>query len=133
MFIAQTTLVGLWTLLAARLSGREGPSLLPLQLLRLWSTLLAGLTGAFGAYLWASRQFGGTYLGPELVWAAAPKAIQLSFGADILWHYRSHIALTLIPAAACLSIVDALAMRAGTWTGSPRQSSGIFLGGVRPV
>ena len=133
MFIARTILVGLWPLLAARLSGREGRKLLPRPFLRMSSTLLAGLTAAFGVYLLASWQLATTYLGPELVRAAAPKVIQLSFGADILWHYRSHIALTLIPAAACLSIVDALAMPADAWTGSPRQSSGILLGSVRPA
>ena len=114
LFFAQTILVGLWTLLAAWLSGREGRKLLPRPLLRLSSTLLAGLTAAFGAYLLASRQLATTYLGLELVWAPVPKAIQFSFGADILLHYRSHIALTLIMAVAYRSIVDALAMRADT-------------------
>lgn len=132
-FIAQTVLVGLWTLLAARLTRREGRKLQPRPFLRLWSTLLACMTGAFGAYLLANRQVAGSYLGLELVWASVPIAIQFSFGADILWHYRSHIAWTLIPAVAYLSIVDALAIRAGTWTISPLQSSGMLLGGILPV
>lgn len=132
-FVAQTILVGLWTLLAARLTGRNGPELLPRPYLRLWSTLLVGLVGGLGAYLLASRQVAGTYLGLELVWAAVPLAIQLSFGADILWHYRAHIFTTLIPAVAYFSIADAIAIRAGTWTISPLQSSGILVGGVLPV
>lgn len=132
-FVAQTILVGLWTLLAARLTGRNGPELLPRPYFRLWSTLLVGLVGGLGAYLLASRQVAGTYLGLELVWAAVPLAIQLSFGADILWHYRAHIFTTLIPAVAYFSIADAIAIRAGTWTISPLQSSGILVGGVLPV
>ena len=132
-FIAQTVLVGLWTLLAARLTGGKVPELLPRPLLRLWSSLLVGLFGGLGAYLLASRQVAGTYLGLELVWAAVPLAIQLSFGADILWHYRSHIFATLIPAVFYFSIADAVAIRAGTWTISPRQSTGILVGGILPV
>ena len=100
LFIAQTKLVGLWTLLAARLSGREGRKLLPRPFLRLSSTLLAGLTAAFGVYLLASWQLATTHPGLELVWAAVPIAVRFSFGADVLWPYRSHIAFTPIPAAA---------------------------------
>ena len=38
--------------------------------------------------LLASGWQSGIYMGLELVWAIPPIALQLAFGADILWHYR---------------------------------------------
>ena len=78
-FIAQTVLVGLWTLLAARLTRREGRKLQPRPFLRLWSTLLACMTGAFGAYLLANRQFAGNYSRPGAGLGLRPDSNSIQF------------------------------------------------------
>ena len=132
-FAAQTVLVGLWTLLAARLAPAEDRPFRPRPALRLWSTALAALIWVYGVYLLATRRIGGVYLGLELVWAFLPIALQFGFGADILWHYRRHIAWTLIPAAGYLCLADAFAIHSGTWTISPEQSFGIAIGGILPI
>ena len=60
-------------------------------------------------------------------------ALQFSFGADILWHYRRQIAWSLVPATLYLSLADAFAIHGGTWTISPQQSLGIVIGGILPI
>jgi lycopene cyclase domain-containing protein len=66
-------------------------------------------------------------------WALPAIAPQLLFGADILWHRRKFIALTVLPMTLYLSIVDSFAITASTWTIAPTQSAGILLGGILPV
>lgn len=75
----------------------------------------------------------GTYLSLELAWALPPLLLQLAFGADILWRHR-HLALWgVIPPTLYLSLVDSLAIGAGTWTISPAQSLHIYLLGILPL
>ena len=59
--------------------------------------------------------------------------IQLGFGADILWRYRSLVAVGLIPTTLYLAFADALAIQSGTWTIDPVQSVGWLLGGILPI
>jgi lycopene cyclase domain-containing protein len=75
----------------------------------------------------------GTYLALELVWALPPIALQLGFGADILWRYRRLVFLSIVPLTLYLSFADALAINWGTWTIDPAQSLNIYLGGVLPI
>jgi lycopene cyclase domain-containing protein len=75
----------------------------------------------------------GTYLGLELAWALPPIMLQLAFGADILWHHRWPVLLTLVPTTLYLGLADTLAIRAGTWTIDPMQSLNIFLWGNLPA
>lgn len=132
-FIGQTLLVGTALLAFARL---VPPTALPFQSrhrLRLWSaafSLALSLTGLFLLGLGPAK---GSYLGLELAWGAFPIAIQLAFGADIIWHFRRQVFWTLIPATLFLSGADALAIMAGTWTISPLKSSGVTLGGILPL
>ena len=74
-----------------------------------------------------------TYLSIIFFWALPPIALQLLFGADILWRHRKLAALTILPMALYLSVVDLLAITASTWTIAPDQSTGILLGGVLPI
>lgn len=75
----------------------------------------------------------GTYLALELLWALPPIALQLAFGADILWRYRRLILLAIGPLTLYLSAADALAINWGTWTINPAKSLNIFIGGVLPI
>lgn len=133
-FVLQPILAGLWLAFwARRLEGDEGhvraafPTgarfvLLPLALV--WLGMVAILLMGWRP---------GTYLALELVWALPPIALQVAFGADILWQYRRLVLLSLIPMTLYLSATDALAIGRGVWTIGPAQSLNIYLGGVLPV
>jgi lycopene beta-cyclase len=131
-FIVQPLLTGLWLLWLARREPALG-SFRPQPALR-W------LPVAAGAVLWlvmvgflVAGYRPGTYLALELVWALPPILLQFAFGGDILWHHRRVVLLALVPATLYLSLADALAIGAGTWTINPEQSLQIYLGGVLPV
>ncbi|HEX8991087.1 MAG TPA: lycopene cyclase domain-containing protein, partial [Anaerolineales bacterium] len=70
----------------------------------------------------------GTYLGLILLWALPPIAIQLAFGADILWRQRSLLAPLIATMSLYLSMADSLAIRSGIWAIEPRQSTGLLIG-----
>jgi len=81
----------------------------------------------------ASKWQPGNYLALELVWALPPIALQLAFGADILWRYRRLVFTAILSLTLYLSTADALAINWGTWTINPQKSLGILLGGILPV
>lgn len=74
-----------------------------------------------------------TYLGLELSWALIPIMIQLAFGADILWRHRRTVITAIGLSTLYLSLADAVAINAGTWTIDPAQSLQWYLGGVLPI
>lgn len=74
-----------------------------------------------------------TYLSIIFFWALPAIAPQFLFGADILWHYRKLVVLTILPMGAYLSAVDSLAIAASTWTIAAEQSTRVLLGGVLPI
>jgi len=132
-FVLQPILGGLWILfLQARLIPLNTIPSFRFSLRRL-TVLVAGLVwlGAIGIFITNWRP--GTYLALELVWALPPIALQLGFGADILWRYRRLVFLSIVPLTLYLSFADAVAIDQGTWTINPEQSLNIFLGGVLPV
>jgi 15-cis-phytoene synthase/lycopene beta-cyclase len=75
----------------------------------------------------------GTYMGLELAWALPPIALQLAFGADILWRYRRWVILGIVPMTLYLSAADALAIDGGIWTINPEKSVHLLIGGILPV
>jgi lycopene cyclase domain-containing protein len=75
----------------------------------------------------------GTYLGLILVWALPPIMLQTVFGADILWGYRRLVLPGFIIPTLYLSFADTLAIRAGTWTIDPAQTTGIHFPGGLPL
>jgi lycopene cyclase domain-containing protein len=74
-----------------------------------------------------------TYLTLIVLWALPPLTLQLAFGADILWRYRSLIFFSIVPLTLYLSLADALAIGWGTWTIDPAKSINFLLGGVLPI
>jgi lycopene cyclase domain-containing protein len=56
--------------------------------------------------------------------------MQFAFGADILWHYRRLVILTVVPIAVYLSATDTLAIVSGTWSINPALSTGILIGAL---
>lgn len=128
-FVLQPILGGLWLLfLARRIKVAHGGSLRPW--LRLVSVALLGIIWLASVIILAVRWQPGTYLGLELAWALLPIMLQLGFGADILWRYRNLVFWTLVPLTLYLSAADSLAIGWETWTISPTQSTGVFIGNL---
>jgi len=130
-FILQTLLAGLWlTFLARRLEFKDQSMPAPL---RLWLPVFLGVVWLIAVLTLASGFAPGTYMALVLVWALPPIALQLLFGADILWRYRRIVLLSIIPLTLYLSAADSLAIGWSTWTIDPDQSFDILLGGVLPI
>jgi len=132
-FVLQTVMTGLWVAFLAR---RFYASIPPVsrpeqgQSMRWTSTAVLVFLWIGSIWLLLSGWTAGTYLALILVWALPPIILQVSFAGDILWHYRRLVGWALIPATLYLSLGDALAIRSGTWTVNPAQSTEIFLGGL---
>ena len=73
------------------------------------------------------------YLNLILLWAIPPIAIQLLYGADILWESRRSLVLIIISSTIYLAAIDAIAISSGIWTISINTSTGILLGGILPI
>jgi lycopene cyclase domain-containing protein len=59
--------------------------------------------------------------------------LQTAFGADILWGYRRLVLPGFIVPTLYLSLADTFAIRAGTWTIDPVQTTGLHFTGGLPV
>jgi len=132
-FIVQTLFVGLWLLTLSRVI-----FVAPLRVqvsgrVRAWATGVIGIVWLAAVALLVAGWRPGTYLGLTLAWGLIPLIIQVAFGADILWRRRGLLLATFLPATLYLCAVDAVAIRAGTWTIDPEQSTGVMIAGVLPV
>lgn len=138
-FVLQPILAGLWLGVLARRwhvedeSYAVSPPTHAGNALRRWSTAILGILWLGAVIILLSGWRPGTYLALELGWALPPIALQLIFGADILWRYRRLVLWTLVPMTLYLSATDFLAIGWGTWTIDPEQSLNILLGGVLPL
>ena len=142
-FILQPILAGLWLLLllqrmhlpAAQTQepGLAGVSTSRGVWLRFGVVVIAITIWLSSIMLLASGWQSGIYMGLELVWAIPPIALQLAFGADILWRYRRLVALAIIPLTLYLSSADAIAINSGIWTINPQKSIDFLLGGILPI
>jgi len=132
-FILQTFLAGLWLLYLARRMKFDIRPIAHAQQIRIGSTSVLGLIWLVSVGLLVRGWPPGTYLVLILVWALPPIMLQTGFGADILWRHRRLILAALLPPLIYLSIADALAITAGTWTISPAQSLNIYLAGYLPL
>lgn len=132
-FVVQPILAGLWFLYVAR---RVLPITNPWQerrRLRWGSTLGLATLWLVAMGILIAGWKPGTYLALELAWALPPIMLQLAFGADIVWHQRRLVLLTVVPMTLYLSLADALAIGAGTWTINPALSLQIYLGWILPL
>lgn len=134
-FVLQPVLAGLWLLfLMRRLRAPSEPAADRQGLwLRAGSVAVLAPIWLGSVIILASGWQAGTYMGLELVWALPPIALQLAFGADILWRHRRLVALVIVPLTLYLSAADALAIDGGIWTINPVKSVDLLLGGILPV
>lgn len=132
-FVLQTFMVGLWLLFLARRLPWDHQPIPHAYQLRWISTLVLGLVWLAAVVILFLGWSAGTYLALTLAWALPPIMLQLAFGADILWRHRRLVLAALLPPLIYLSLADALAITAGTWTISPAQSLNLFLAGHLPI
>ena len=126
-FILEAVLVaGAWQFLARALKSADG--FRPSGSLRLGTCGLALTAWACTLIVLLKGWSHGTYLGLILLWALPPIAIQLAFGADILWRQRRLLAALIAIVSLYLSMADSLAIQSGIWAIEPRQSTGLLIG-----
>ena len=130
-FVLETLMIGLWwwTLtkwkaLTPKTSFRSNITL------RTWTLSLLAILWTVSLFVLLSDWKLGTYLAITLTWALPAIAPQLAFGADILWHHRRLLGMVILTGAGYLPTMDAIAIRSGTWTIDPAQSTGIFIGNL---
>jgi lycopene cyclase domain-containing protein len=136
-FVLQPILAGLWLFFLLRRMRQPGgqarrPALKGSQL-RLWSVIVTAVIWLGSVVLLASGWQPGIYMGLELVWALPPIALQLAFGADILWQNRRLLFWVIVPMTLYLSTADAIAINGGIWTINPEKSVDFLIGGILPV
>ncbi len=132
-FVLETLFVGLWWHFLARRQDPNHDNLVPSKTIRFGSFAVLFVVWVISTILFYAGPSSFTYLSIIFFWALPAIAPQLLFGADILWHHRKLVALTILPMGLYLSAVDSLAITASTWTIAADQSTGIMLGGVLPI
>jgi lycopene cyclase domain-containing protein len=126
-FVLETILTGLWWWFVARRLMSPG-EFRPRRNIRIFLPAILGMVWLGSVYLLISGWKPGIYFSLILVWALPAIALQLAFGADILWHFRKLVALATLPVFLYISAVDSLAISSGTWTIHSAQSMRIFIG-----
>ena len=132
-FVVQTLLSGLWLLYWMRRLAPPARPFLPRAALRWLSAAVGGLLWMVCLILLLAGWTRGLYMSLIAIWFLPPIMPQLAFGADILWHHRRLVAIALVPPTLYLWLVDALAIRSGTWTINPQDTVGLDFLGVLPV
>ncbi len=132
-FILQTLLTGLWLVWLARRLALPPTQMSSRSSLRWSSTLVLSILWLASLARLLAQWLPGTYLVLILVWALPPIMLQTAFGADILWSWRRLVLPGFIIPTLYLSLVDTIAIRAGTWTIDPVQTTGIHLPGGLPL
>jgi lycopene cyclase domain-containing protein len=132
-FILQTLLAGLWLLFLARRFPSTREPIPSGGKVKFRSTAAISFVWLCALIVLLSGWSPGTYLGLILVWALPPIALQLLFGADILWQHRHLVGFVLAFTTLYLGIADSLAIGSGTWTIDPGHSLNLLLAGVLPV
>jgi lycopene cyclase domain-containing protein len=131
-FILQTVLTGLWVVYLSR-QKISGPTYRDSRQINIYAVTGALILWLCASYILFSGWQPGSYLALILVWALPPVALQLAYGADILWRQRQVVVLAILVPTLFLSLADSLAITTGIWTISPQLSLGILLGGVLPI
>jgi len=127
-FVVQTLMTGLWILLWMRRLPVAERSFEPRTRARWIVTGLVGAVWLVWVVLLVAGWTRGRYMALLLGWFLPPILLQLAFGADILWHHRRLVALSLSIPTIYLFILDAAAIASGTWTINPQNTLGLDLG-----
>jgi putative membrane protein len=132
-FVLETMLAGLWWWFLARRMSLAGMGFKPNKNLVYLSACVLVSLWLFFAYLLFFGDPKWTYLSITLFWALPAMLPQLAFGADILWHHRKLVTLSILLPATYLSLMDIVALRETIWSISPSQSTGVLFFGILPL
>lgn len=130
-FVLQTILTGFWVLWIGKSIRMREPSNPESS-----AALRSGLTGGL-AVLWVLSTIGllagwqpFTYLTLIISWALIPFMIQVIVGGDMLLGNWRLLLAGWLPPTIYLWVADAFAIRSGTWTINPQQTTGWMLAGL---
>ena len=131
-FVLETILSGLWWwFLARRVSLPQ--EFKPNKLLVYLSTGFLFIAWIIFTALFFSDNEPITYLSITLFWAFPAILPQLLYGADILWHHRKLVVLSILIAGVYLSLADIVALNDTTWSISKGQTTGILFFDILPL
>ncbi len=126
-FIVQSLLTGLWTLAILRRIATIRPIFQPRKRVRWIATQVVIIFWTVSTILLIAGWKPGNYITLILSWSLLPVMIQFAYGADILWSYRRVLVYSVLFPSLYLWFVDAIAIRSGTWTIDPAQTTRIVL------
>ena len=132
-FVVETILSGLWWWFLAR---RVSPPTQEFKSNKILIHVSAGLlvvTWIIFTFIFFSGNKPYTYLSITLFWALPAILPQLLYGADILWHHRKLVTLSILIPSIYLSLMDIFALQDTTWSISPEQTTGILFFGILPL
>jgi lycopene cyclase domain-containing protein len=131
-FVLETILSGLcWWFLARRISSPK--DFHPSTPARVVSFFVLFVAWVIFTALFFSKNEPITYLSITLFWAFPAIFPQLLYGADILWHHRKLVFLSIFIPGAYLSLMDIIALKDTTWSISKQQTTGILFFGILPL
>lgn len=127
-FVLQTALTGLVLVLLGHRASQLAALARWAGRARIGASLAIG-----GLWLWACLALGvdgsnTRYLALLLAWGLPPIALQMAFGADLLWQERRLVIPALLLPTAFLTLADLTAVSAGTWAFNPDLILGLSLG-----
>ena len=132
-FVLETILSGLWWWFLARRLTPPTQEFKPNKTLVYASTSLLIILWVIFTALFFSDNQPITYLSITLFWALPAIFPQLLYGADILWHHRKLVFLSIFIPGIYLSLADVIALKDTTWAISPAQTTGILFFGILPL
>jgi lycopene cyclase domain-containing protein len=132
-FVLETILSGLWWWFLARRLSVPSKEFKPNRILVYVTTCILVFLWILFTYIFFSDNAPLTYLSITILWALPAIFPQLFFGADILWHHRKLVALSILIPGIYLSLADIFGLKATTWSISPEQTTGILFFSVLPL
>lgn len=132
-FVLETLLAGLWWWFLARRLPLAETGFKPNKNVVYVCTCVLVFLWLFFTYLLFFGDPKWTYLSITSFWALPAVLPQLLFGADILWHYRKLVTLSIFVPATYLSLIDIVALKETIWSISPAQSTGVLFFGILPL
>jgi lycopene cyclase domain-containing protein len=132
-FVLETLLSGLWFWFLIRRLSLPDKKFTPNKTFVYISTGLLVFVWIIFTYLFFSDNQPLTYLSITLFWALPAIFPQFLYGADILWHHRKLVFLSIFVPSTYLSLMDIIALTDTTWSISKEQTTGILFLGILPL
>lgn len=132
-FVLETILSGLWWWFLARRISEPKENFHSSKTARIISAGILLFVWIIFTVLFFSDIQPITYLSITLFWALPAILPQLLYGADILWHHRNLVFLSIFIPGIYLSLADIIALKDTTWAISPAQTTGILFFGILPL